>query len=82
MDGEENYSGRTVISKIMKLDENNQYGFTMAQPLQTGCFKHDQEIPSLNNFNLISENVNLQDKIGHIFVACIEFHERNQMGIH
>ena len=30
-----------VISKILKLDENNQYGNGMTKPLSTGCIKDD-----------------------------------------
>lgn len=44
MYGEESYSGRTVISKIMKLDENNQYGFAMTKPMPIGCIKEKNRI--------------------------------------
>ena len=33
LDGENTYSDKRVISKILKLDENNQYGYAMTKPL-------------------------------------------------
>ena len=32
---------KRVITKILKLDENNQYGFGMTKPLLTGCIKQN-----------------------------------------
>ena len=39
LDGETEYSDRRIISKILKLDENKQYGFAMTKPMPTGCIK-------------------------------------------
>ena len=39
LDSDEKWTTRRVISKILKLDENNQYGFAMAKPMPTGCIK-------------------------------------------
>ena len=33
-----------IIAKILKLDENNQYGFGMTKSLFTGCIKIDSDI--------------------------------------
>ena len=41
---------KRVITKILKLDENNQYGHGMTKPLPTGCIKHDSDI-SWETFN-------------------------------
>ena len=38
-DGDKNYITKMVISKIMKLHENNQFGYAMIKPLPTGCIK-------------------------------------------
>ena len=35
---------KRVITKILKLHENNQYCFGMTKPLPTGCFKADSDI--------------------------------------
>ena len=37
LNDEKEYSKKRVITKILKLDENNQYGFGMTKPLPTGC---------------------------------------------
>ena len=36
---EECYTERRIITKILKMDENNQYGFAMTNPLSTGYIK-------------------------------------------
>ena len=33
------YHERYIITKIVKMDENNQYGFAMTKPITTGCIK-------------------------------------------
>ena len=35
---------KRIIAKILKLDENNQYGFGMTKSLPTGCIKIDSDI--------------------------------------
>ena len=35
---------KRVITKILKLDENNQYGFGITKPLPTGCIKANSDI--------------------------------------
>ena len=39
LQGEERSQARKVFSKIVKLDENNQYGFVMIKPFPIGIFK-------------------------------------------
>ena len=34
-------------SKIIKMDENNQYGFAMTNPLPYGCIKQKKNLPAL-----------------------------------
>ena len=41
LDQHENYITRRVISKVLKLGENNQYGYAMTKPLPTGCIKKE-----------------------------------------
>ena len=62
---------RRVISKILKFDENNQYGFAMTKPMPVGSIKEKQA--DYLEFNLLFEKLNLDDPIGHIFVVDIEF---------
>ena len=60
-----------VVSKIIKFDENNQYGFAMTKPMPVGAIKEKQA--SWTEFNILFEKVSLDDKKGHIFVVDIEF---------
>ena len=76
LDGEKSFQKKRVITKIIKFDENNQYGFAMARPMPTGCIKQNNS-PSWLEFNLLLEKVSLEDSIGHLFVVDIEFDEKN-----
>ena len=60
-----------VISKILKLDENNQYGYAMTKPMPTGCIHSDPDT-SFRTFNLLLEKVNLDDQIGHLYIVDIK----------
>ena len=71
LDNEEVSSQRRVISKIIKFDENNQYGFAMTKPMPVGAIK--EKDPSWTNYNILFEKVSLNDKKGHIFIVDIEF---------
>ena len=66
------YKRKRVITKIIKFDENNQYGYAMTRPMPTGCIKQNNA-PSWVNFNLLIETVSFEDLIGHLFVVDIEF---------
>ena len=39
LDGEKTYTEKSVIQKILKLDENNQYSYTITKSRPTGCIK-------------------------------------------
>ena len=41
-----------IITKILKLDENNHYGMAMTKPLPTGCIKDDKD-SSWETFNFL-----------------------------
>ena len=68
---------KRVITKILKLDKNNQYGHGMAKPLPTGYIKDDSDI-SCETFNLLLEKVNFEDKTGHLFIIDIAFDSENE----
>ena len=76
LDDEKKFSKRRIISKIVKLDENNQYGYAMTRPMPTGCIKENNS-PSWLTFNLLLEKVSLDDEIGHLFIVDIEFDVEN-----
>ena len=72
----DSYKRKRVISKIVKFDENNQYGYAMTRPMPTGCIKQNAS-PSWVTFNLLMEKVSFEDEIGHLFVVDIEFDFEN-----
>lgn len=59
------------------MDENNQHGQAMAKPLPYGCIKKKEYPPSLLKFNKILDNILHEDKIGHLFIVDIKFHNKN-----
>ena len=67
---------KRVITKILKLDENNQYSHGITKSLPTGCIKNNKGI-SWNRFNFLLETVSLDDKIGHFYIVDIEFDVKN-----
>ena len=70
LDNEKEYTTKRVIMKILKLDENNQYGYSMTKPLPTGCIKQDPDI-IWRTFNLLLERVSLEDSIGYLFKVAL-----------
>ena len=75
LDSETEYSDRTIISKILKLDEENQYRFGMTKPMPTSCIK--EKTHSWLEFNVLLKNLDLDDKIVQLFVVDIEFDYEN-----
>ena len=69
------YKDYRLTSKIIKCDENNQYGYAMTKPMAIGSIK-DKEA-CWKTFNVLLERVGLDDPIGHLFLVDIEFdHEK------
>ena len=66
------YQKKRVITKILKFNENNQYGHGMTKPLPTGCMKDSNDI-SWETFNTLLEKVSLEDEIGHLYIVDIMF---------
>ena len=73
---DKDYNTYKVMSKILKLDENNQYGFAMTKPMPTGCIKFDPDT-SWKTFNHLLETFELDDKIGHLYIVDIYFDYEN-----
>ena len=65
-------------SKIIRMDENNQYGFAMTKPLPFGCIKRKKNLPALQELKDLLANVKLEDKLGHLFVVDIVFDNINE----
>ena len=68
---------KCIVSKILKIDENNQYGNAITKLLPFGCIKKEKETPDLRKFNFILQNLLPNNKIGHLFVVDIIFDEKN-----
>ena len=71
LDNDEKSKEYRTISKIIKFDENSQYGFAMTKLMPGGAIK--EKDASWTEYNLLFEKVSLDDKKGHIFVVDIEF---------
>ena len=74
-DSENVYPERRVITKVLKLVKNNQYGYAMTKPMPIGFIK-EYPSPSWLELNLLLKTVNLDDKIEHLFVVDIKFDEK------
>ena len=64
-------------SKIIKMDENNQYGMAMTRPLPYGCIKKKEKVFNFEELDQLLKSITLEDKIGYIFTVDIEFPDIN-----
>ena len=76
LDNKDSFHDRRIINKILKMNENNQYGFAMTMPMPTACIK-EHPVPTWCKFNFLPETVDLDDPIGHLFIVDIEFDKAN-----
>ena len=60
-------------SKIVKIDESNQYGFAMTKPLPYGVIKKQKTVPTLDELKRMLADVTLEDKVGHLLVVDVVF---------
>ena len=74
IDGKE--QTKRISSKILKIDENNQYDQAMKKPLPYGCIKKEHP-PSFIKFNRILDGLSHNDIIGHLFKVNITFNNIN-----
>ena len=65
------------MTKILKMDENKQYGNAITKPSPMGSIKKMKKNPSMREFDLIVQGISDEDKIGHLFVLDIEFDHEN-----
>ena len=59
------------------MGKNNQYGQAMTKALPYGCIKKQEHPPRLLEFNKILDEISHDDKIGHLFIVDIKFHNKN-----
>ena len=46
LNGDKTSADKKIKSKILKLDENSQYGYALTMPLPTGCIEKQYKIPT------------------------------------
>ena len=71
------FDDKRVVTKILKMDGNKQYGNAMIKPLSTGNIKKANKIPTMQEFDLILQTISDTDKTGHLFIVDIEFDKEN-----
>ena len=76
LDGKEKYSTKRVTSKILKLDENNQYGHAVTKPMPIDSIK--KKVRTWREFNLLLEMGDLDDPIGHLIVVDTFYDYKNE----
>ena len=67
-----------VSTKILKMDENNQYGQAMTKSLSYGCIKKQKHVPSFLEFNKILDRISHEYTIGHLFIDDIKIYNINE----
>ena len=71
---------KRIVTKILKMDENNQYGQDITKALPYGCIKKTKtkkKTTTLLEFNKILGKISHDDKIGHLFVDDIKLYNKN-----
>ena len=69
---------KRVSTKILKMDENNQYGQAITKPPLYGCMKKQKHVPSLLEFNKMLDRISHEDSIVHLFVVNIKCQNNNK----
>ena len=73
INNEEKPKKRIIISKIIKFDENNQYGFAMTKP----DIIKEKPSPTWKAFNLLLESASIDEPTGHLLVVDIKIDYEN-----
>ena len=69
---------KKFLTKILKMDENNQYGHAMMKPLPYGCIKKQKHPPSLVEFKKNFDRISHDNNIRHLFIIeDIKFYDIN-----
>ena len=51
------FEDKRVMTEILKMDKNNQYGNAMTKALPTGSVKKEKKVPTLKEFDLIIQGI-------------------------
>ena len=60
-------------SKIIKMDENNQYGMAMTRPLPYGCIKRQFTVPNFEELEQLLKSVTLEIKLDIFLLWILNF---------
>ena len=67
---------KRIVTKILKMGKNDQYGNAMTKPLPTDSIKR-KKVPTMREFDLIIQVISDEDKICHLFVVDKHFDQKN-----
>ena len=67
---------KKILSKILTMDGNNQYGQPMTKPLPYGCIKKKKILLALQNL-IILDGLSHENIIGDLFIVDIKFKNIN-----
>ena len=67
---------KRIVTKILKVGKNDQYGNAMTKPLPTDSIKR-KKVPTMREFDLIIQVISDEDKICHLFVVDKHFDQKN-----
>ena len=67
---------KPIVTKILKMGENDQYGNAMTKPLPTDSIKRKKN-PNMREFDLIIQVISDEDKISHLFVVDKHFDQKS-----
>ena len=68
---------KRISTKTLKMDENNQHGQAMTKPLPYGCIKKQEHPSSLLELYKILDKISHGNKIVHLLIVDIKFHNKN-----
>ena len=68
---------KRISSKILKMDENNQFDMAMTKPLPYSCIKKQDQLLSLMEFTKIINEISYEGTVGHLFIVDIKFNDIN-----
>ena len=66
------------MTKILKIDENNQRGNAMTKPLPYGCIKKQEKFPPLKNLILSLTTFSTKIKLDIYFLLTLSFIKSNE----
>ena len=70
---------KRFFSKIIKMDENNQYGMAMTRPLPYGCIKREKQVLSIEDLLLILNLQTLMKKLCCLMKFILQYLKKRKL---